>query len=108
MKAQVVLLPNGMIACIYICSLGHNNNGVLSVSGLNDYLISLLQPLYQEGPNLIFPALYGDGIFSTLGAIVKPYPNPNHEQKIVNTRFSSLREDIEHKFSQLFGLFQVL
>lgn len=108
MKAQVVLLPNGMIASIYICSLRHNDNGVLNLSGLNDYLVSLLDPLYQDGPINVYPALYGDGIFSTLAAVVKPYPNPNHEQKIVNTRFSSLREDIEHKFSQVFGLFQIL
>jgi hypothetical protein len=108
LKAQDVLLPNGMIASIYICSLRHKNNGVLNLSGLNDYLVLLLDPIYYEGPNPVFPALYGDGIFSTFAAVVKPYPNPNHEQKIVNTCFSSLREDIEHKFSQVFGLFQVL
>ena len=108
LKAQVVLLPNGMIASIFICSLRHNDNGVLNLSGLNDYLVSLIEPLYYDGINPVYPALYGDGIFSTLATIMKPYPNPNHEQKIVNTRFSSLREDIEHKFAQVFGLYQVL
>ena len=108
LKAQVVLLPNGMIGSIFICSLRHNDNGVQNLSGLNDYLVSLLNPLYQNGNNSVYPALYGDGIFATLATIMRPYPAPNHEQKIVNTRFASIREDIEHKFSQLFGLFQIL
>lgn len=97
-----------MIGSIYICSLRQNDNGVQNLSGLNDYLISMLQPLYHRNGNPIFPAVYGDGIFATLATIMKPYPNPNHEQRIVNTRFSSLREDIEHKFSQVFGLYRIL
>lgn len=104
----MLLLPNGMIGSIFICSLRHNDNGVQNLSGLNDYLVSILDPLYQVGGNLVYPAVYGDGIFATLACIVKPYQSPNHYQKIVNTRFSSLREDIEHKFAQVFGLFQVL
>ena len=108
LKAQVVLLPNGMIGSIFICSLRHNDNGVVNLSGLNDYLVSILDPIYQVGGNLVYPAVYGDGIFSTLATIIKPYASPNDEQKIINTRFSSLREDIEHKFAQVFGLFQVL
>ena len=108
MKAQVLLLPNGMIGSIFICSLRHNDNGVQNLSGLNDYLLSMLQPLYHNQGNPIYPAVYGDGIFSTLATIMKPYPNPNHEQRIVNTRLSSLREDIEHKFAQVFGLYHIL
>ena len=86
LKAQVVLLPNGMIGrSIFICSLRHNDNGVQNLSGLNDYLVSNLSPLYQNGNNSVYPALYGDGIFATLATIMRPYPSPNHEQKIVNT-----------------------
>jgi hypothetical protein len=108
LKAQVVHLPNGMIGSIFICSLRHNDNGVQNLSGLNDHLVSILVPLYESNGNLIYPAVYGDAIFTPLATITRPYPNPNHEQKIVNTRFSSLREDIEHKFAQIFGLYQVL
>ena len=71
---QVVLLPNGMIGSICICSLRHNDNGVQNLSGLNGYLVSLLNPLYQNGNNSVYPALYGDGIFATLATIVHPYP----------------------------------
>ena len=108
LKAQVLLLPNGMIGSIFICSLRHNDNGVQNLSGLNEYLVNILQPIYQQGQNLVYPAVYGDAIFTPLATITRPYPSPNHEQRIVNTRFSSLREAIEHKFAQVFGLYQVL
>ena len=108
MKAQVVLLPNGMIGSIFICSLRHNDNGVQNLSGLNEYLIQLLRPLYRVNNILIYPALFGDSIFTPLATITRPYQNPNHAQKIVNTRFASLRECIEHKFAQVFGTYQVL
>ena len=107
-KAQVLLLPNGMIGSIFICSLRHNDNGVQNLSGLNDYLMSVLQPLYYNNDIPVYPAVYGDAIFVPLTTIIRPYTNPNPEQMIINIRFSSMREDIEHKFSQIFNLYQVL
>jgi hypothetical protein len=108
LKAQAVHLPNGMIGSIFICSQRHNDNGVQNLSGLNDYLVSLLEPLYWNGDIPVYPALYADRIFAVLATIVRPYLQPNDEQAIVNTRMASLREDIEHKFSQVFNLYQVL
>lgn len=108
LKSQVLHLPNGMIGSIYICSLRHNDNGVQNLSGLNEYLVRILQPLYSRGGRNIFPAVYGDGIFTPLATIMRPFLSPNEEQQILNQRFSSLREDIEHKFGQLFILYQVL
>lgn len=43
-----------------------------------------------------------------LATTMKPHPNPNHEQRIVNVRFASSREDIEQKFAQVFGLFRLM
>ena len=97
-----------MIGSVFICSIRHNDNGVQNLSGLNEYLVQILQPLYSRNGRNVFPALYGDGIFTPLAAIMRPYQNPNEEQRIVNTRFSSLREDIEHKFSQIFSLYTIL
>ena len=108
LKAQVVHLPNGMIGSVYICSQRHNDNGVQNLSGLNDYLVQILQPLWHNQSVPIYPALYGDGIFATLATIIKPYQQPNEIQAIINTRFSSLREDIEHKFSQVFNIYKIL
>ena len=85
-----MLLPNGMIGSIFICSLRHNDNGVQNLSGLNDYLVSLVDPIYHQNGNPVYPAVYGDGIFATLATIMRPFPNPNHHQKIVNTRFASI------------------
>ena len=97
-----------MIGSVFICSLRHNDNGVQNLSGLNDYLVSLLQPLYQRTGLLVYPAVYGDAIFTPLATIQRPFTSPDHPQKIINTRFSSLREAVEHKFAQVFGLYQVL
>lgn len=98
-----------MIGSIYICSLRHNDNGVQNMSGLNQYLVQLLDPLYNDENNRpVYPALFGDAIFTPLATITRPYQSPNEEQRIFNTRFSSLREDVEHKFSLVFNLFQVL
>jgi hypothetical protein len=108
LKAQALVLPNGMMGSIYICSLRHNTNGVQNLSGLNDYLVQLLSPLCRIQNQWVYPAVYGDAIFTPLATVTRPYLNPNEEQKIVNARFSSLREDIEHKFAQVFGLCQVL
>ena len=38
LKAQVLLLSNGMIGSIFICSLWHNDNGAQNLSGLSEYL----------------------------------------------------------------------
>jgi hypothetical protein len=105
---QVLLLLNGMIGRVFICSLRHNDNSVQTLSGLNGHLVNLLHPLCQVNNQRIYPAVFGDAIFTPLATITHPYLNPNEEQRIVNARFSSLREDIEHKFAQVFGLCQVL
>jgi hypothetical protein len=107
-KAQVVHLPNGMIGSIYLGPLHHNDNGMQNLSGLNPYLVSILEPLYYNGSSGVYPCLYGDRIFATLATIIGPYQNPNHPQEVINRRFSSLREDVEHKFCQVFNLYQVL
>ena len=97
-----------MIGSIYIAALRHNDNGLQNMSGLNDYLVSILQPVYHEGPIPQYPTLYGDSIFTPLATIIRPYLNPNHEQQVINVRFSSLRESVEHKFADVFGIYRVL
>ena len=97
-----------MIGSIYIASLRHNDNGMQNMSGLNDYLLSILTPISNDNGRMTYPAVYGDSIFTVLACIVRPFQNPNREQQIINVRFSSLRESIEHKFADIFGLFRVL
>jgi hypothetical protein len=67
LKMQVAYLPgNGVIGSIYICSLRQNDNGVLNLSVLNVYLTVLLEPLYWRGQQPVYPAVYGDAIFTSL------------------------------------------
>ena len=94
-----------MIGSVFIASLRHNDNGMLNMSGLNSYLISLLRELVLI--NGQFPALYGDGIFQILATILPRFRLQRALTadelaffKFLNRRYSSLRQCIEHIFGQ--------
>ena len=55
-KFQVVVLPNGMIACVFGGSLCHNDIGMLNMSGLVDYLTEILD--YVDPELGTMPGLY--------------------------------------------------
>jgi hypothetical protein len=61
LKAQVVYLLIGLVGSVFITELCQNNNGVLNMSGLNDYLCWLLSGYSIRG---LLPCLYCDGIFA--------------------------------------------
>lgn len=103
LKYLVVVFPNGMVGLVYGSSLNTNDNGMLNLSGLNDYLTSILSPVGQH-----FPALYGDGIFALLATITGRYRHPTEREKRINAWMASLRECIEHVFAQYFNLFHLL
>lgn len=109
LKAQVVFLPNGMIGSVYIASMRHNDNGMLNMSNLANYLSRLLAP-FALPPNFTFlPALYADGIFAVLSTIIPRYRNPNRNERRINMRMSGMRQIIEHAFADhraMFGLFR--
>jgi DDE superfamily endonuclease len=107
LKAQVVFLPIGLIGSIFITELRQNDNGVLNMSGLNDYLCWLLSGHLIRG---LFPCLYCDGIFAIHSTILPRYVNPTPEQIYMNLKFASERQCIEHCFSDhraRFKLFSV-
>jgi hypothetical protein len=54
LKTQVVFLPIGLIGSIFITEIRQNDNGVLNMSGLNDYLCWLLLGHLIRG---LFPCL---------------------------------------------------
>eukprot|EP00984_Skeletonema_dohrnii_P000484 scaffold165_cov106-Skeletonema_dohrnii-CCMP3373.AAC.9 len=95
LKVQVVYLPIGIIGSVFVTELRQNDNGVQNMSGLNDYLLSLLHGRLIGG---LLPALYVDGIFATLATILPRYRSPTPEQRILNIRMASLRQIIEHVF----------
>ena len=96
LKAQIVYLPIGIIGSVFITELRQNDNGVQNISGLNNYLLQLLHGIFVGG---LFPALYCDGIFSVLAAILPRFRNPTPALHLLNMRLSSLRECIEHVFA---------
>jgi hypothetical protein len=95
LNAQVVFLPIGIIGSVFITELRQNDNGVLNMSGLNEYLLELLHGIFVDG---LFPALYCDGIFAVLATILPRFTNPTPELHLLNMRMASLRQCIEHVF----------
>jgi hypothetical protein len=80
---------------VFITELRQNDNGVLNMSGLSDYLVSLLSG------NLVgrlLPCLYCDGIFANLATILPRYTNPTHEEQILNIKLASQWQFIAHVF----------
>jgi hypothetical protein len=82
-------LPIGLIGSIFITEIRQNDNGVLNMSGLNDYLCWLLSGHSIRG---FFP-------MSLLHSTILPrYVNPTPEQVYLNLKFASERQCIEHCF----------
>ncbi len=95
LKAQVVFLPIGIVGSIFITEIRYNDNGILNVSRLNDYLCWLLSGNFIRG---LLPCLYCDGIFAVHPTILPRYVNPTPEQAYLNLKFASERQCIEHVF----------
>jgi hypothetical protein len=47
-KVLLIVLPNGMIGTVFIASLRHNDNGLVNMSGLNEYLYNLFRNWNQQ------------------------------------------------------------
>jgi DDE superfamily endonuclease len=98
LKVQVVFLPNGMVGSVFVASLAHNDRGMANLSGLNDYLLNLLQGQELPPDRVYFPALYADGIFTLSETIIPRYTGrdlTDFNQQL-NTRMSAVRISIEH------------
>jgi len=106
LKFQMVFLPNGMFGSVFGASWNRNDNGILNLSGLADYLVSILSKI--PGYNF-FPALYGDAIFALSATIVSRYQTPCTEwESMVNKRMSAVRICEEHAYGSVFNLFRLL
>ena len=106
-KFQVVVLPNGMIGCIFRGSLRHNDIGMLNKSGLIELLIELLDYVHPELE--ILPGLFGDSIYKACQVIFSRIEEPDTEEKeAYNARMNSLRQCIELLFGLLVNKFKIL
>ena len=106
LKAQVVYLPIGIIASVYITELRQNDNGVQNMSGLNNYIYRLVRGgIFYGG---LLPCLFGDGIFRILATIVPRFSNPTPALHLLNILLASQRECIEHVFGENHTRFKLL
>jgi hypothetical protein len=97
-----------MIGSVFGASWNNNDNGILNLSGLADYLMSCLQPI-ASGIDNFFPAVYGDGIFAVSATVFGRFRAPLSDwEEVVNIRMASLRICIEHLFGSYFNLFKLL
>lgn len=97
LKCQVVYFPNGLIGSAFITEMRQNDNGVQNISGLNNYMLQLLEGRFIGG---LLPAIYCDGIFRLLATIVPRFVgNITQEQRLLNIRMASVRQIIEHVFA---------
>ena len=62
-----------MFGSVFVAALRHNDNGILNMSGLNSYLCRLWDGMQIPPSFRYLPALYGDGIFQLLSAIIPRY-----------------------------------
>jgi hypothetical protein len=102
------MLPNGIVGSIFVASLRQNDNALVNMSGLNDYLVSLLLECCLA--NGAFPSIYGDGIFARLPTITSRFRNvsTNERLRFINLRMSTLRETVKHLFGFHFNLIRAL
>ena len=97
-----------MIGSAYIAALRHNDNGIMNMSGLSDYLHELIGHVRLPGHGLC-PSLYTDAIYALTPNVTPRMRNTTDDNDIrMNLRMSGLREYEEHVFADyktLFGLF---
>ncbi len=108
LKAQVVYLPIGIVGSIFITELCHNDNGILNMSGLNDYVCWLLSGHFIHDP---LHCLYCNGVFAIHPTILPRFVNPTPAQVYLNLKFSLKRQCIKHVFGDhqtCFKLFLML
>jgi hypothetical protein len=78
---------------MFITKLRQNDSSVLNMSGLNDYLVSILSG------NLVgklVPCLNCDSIFAYLAMILLRFTNPTPEEWLLNLKLALQRQCIEH------------
>ena len=103
MKTQVVLLPNGMVGHAFVTPIAQNDKGVMNISGLEEHLAQILQPL--DGTFLL-PALYADDIYDPSGVLVKR-GRPEDDEKAYFLKCNAGREKIEHEFGAWWNLWKL-
>jgi hypothetical protein len=78
-----------MVGTVFVASLRHNDNGLVNMSGLNDYLYNLFRDRNLELPNGLMPATYGDAIFRNHETIISRNTNSTDAERLIDFRMSA-------------------
>jgi hypothetical protein len=103
MKTQACIIPNGMFASSWCCSIAHNDKGVINLSGLEIEAKAAFEN-HRIGQGLEYPAMFGDNIYTTSEIVVKR----NHMPGRFWEHLTELRTDIEHMFGLVSNLWKRL
>jgi hypothetical protein len=105
LKFLSVLLPNGMVGAVFGAALAQNDNGVINLSGLVDYLMHLLEPMPAHN---LYPSLFGDSI-TQLSPVTQSYATVDSPRnRVWKHRLSSARQSIELDYGLLFNNFRIM
>ena len=85
--------------------LSTNDNGLIYVSGLNDYLNEILDVLPGIG---IFLSLYGDASMQLTQVIQNYFRNPNEREEVWNRRVPSAHMSIKVDYGLIFNILWVM
>ena len=98
-----------MIGSVYLGSWRVSDSGLLNLSGLDACLTNLFheEGIVIHGEQPMLPVLYGDGVFPNLPTILPRYNDPSVDERRINTRLASVRQNIEHIFGLHGNLFQL-
>jgi hypothetical protein len=61
LKFLTVSFPNGLFGSVFGCSMAQNDLGAFNMSGMDEYLCEILQPINEN--STVLPTLFGDRIF---------------------------------------------
>ena len=100
-----------MIGSIFLGSWRNSDSGLLNMSNLNYYLVTLFAEhnIRLNNDSAPLPVVYGDGVFPLLPIILPRYVSAGEHERRINTRLAAVRQSIEHKFAlyrNVFALFQ--
>ena len=96
LKYQNISLPNGLFGSCWGTATNYNDSGVANLSGLEDYLFTVLE--FDENGNLL--SILADGIFQESAVIMttKLRQGADEDQKRLNRRLASIRQPIELQY----------
>ena len=105
LRAQVIVLPNGVFGNVHVTSIRHQENTIIGLSNLNEHLMTVFAN-FRLIVGLL-PAACADAMFGSYNCIVPRKRNPSRNEDIVNKKMARLRMSIEHVFGDFFNLWKL-